>query len=211
MRQTFRQEKRFLHFPPALCLNAASKRSGPASSSSEEISWVTEWAVPLPALPQYVPGLSISFPHRSPAHNIGIQPQAPCPPYLFNRNQIPGIRRLHVRRDDINIFFRIPLLPVPPRRMHGLHLISTKMQPPRPLHLHAIRPTILPPDYEVVPLAVPHGNARWKPFISAFNKNAACEISPSRFGFPRSRSQYFSCGSATAKIHGITHPCVPLS
>ena len=103
----------------------------------------------------HLPSLPILLPPRPPALDIRIEPQTPRPPHRRNRDQVPNIQRLHMRRHHINLPRRIPLLPTSSRRMHRLHLISPTMQPPRPLHLHPIhRPTRPSPHHKVIPLAV---------------------------------------------------------
>lgn len=63
-----------------------------------------------PLRPQQLPALEPPFPppHRAPPSNPlststflpnpRIQPQTPSPPHFLNRNQIPGVDGLHMRR-----------------------------------------------------------------------------------------------------------------
>ena len=87
--------------------------------------------------------------------NPRIQPQTLRPPHLLNRYQVPRIRGLHMRRNQVDIFLRITFLPAAPRGMHRLHFVSPPVQPPRPFHLHAHRPPIPAPHHEIKFLIVP--------------------------------------------------------
>src|ERR1039458_3412507 len=89
--------------------------------------------LPTSSFPQHLPSLPILLAHRPAAPDVRIKSQALRRPHRRNRQQVPDIHRLHMRRHHINLLRRIPLLAPPPRRMHRLHFISPPVQsPPSP-------------------------------------------------------------------------------
>src|SRR5579872_1047157 len=112
--------------------------------------------------PSPLPPLPIPPPHLPPA--LRTQPQAFRSPNLFNWYQVPRVLRLHVRRNHVDVFLRISLLPAFPRRMHRLHLIPAPIQPAGPLHLHPKHlPPVSRPNHKIVPLAVSPRQRQMKP------------------------------------------------
>src|SRR5579864_71252 len=111
---------------------------------------------------QQIPRLPVLLPLRLPAPDIRIEPQTLRLSHCTNRQQIPDVQWLDMRRQHINLSRCVSFLALPACRMHRLHFISPPMQSPRGLHLHAKHPTVLRPNNKVIAFAVSPGQRHTK-------------------------------------------------
>src|SRR3954464_11056959 len=135
-------------------------------------------------LPSAQPRLPVVFaPLARPPFRI--QPQTLRPSHRLHRNQVPRIHRLHMRRNNINLFLRISFLPAPPSRMYRLHFIPSQIQSPRPFHLHAHHPLfVAPPHYKIPALAVSPGQRHVEPHRRRLQQKCCLRNLPRLFRIP---------------------------